>query len=1011
MPGLLRSLARSWSSTLKLPKSAFPPRIAAADQATYLKRCTDDLYQWQRRNRPPNATFTLHDGPPYANGELHVGHALNKITKDIICRVQLAKGKRIDYIPGWDCHGLPIEMKALQGRSDLEKAKTSSSGEAAASIRIAARQLATNTVLEQMEGFRSWGVMADWGNRWTTMDPLYERNQLQIFLEMVQNGLIHRALRPVYWSPSSGTALAEAELEYKDDHVSTAALVKFQLHGLPSHISSHPSLNNEDISAVIWTTTPWTLPANVAIAIRSSLEYAVVNSSSGKLIVAHSRLQYVQQLLGEDLEVIISNIPGSDLLGASYLPLFSRVPSSSCHVISADFVTDEAGTGLVHCAPGHGMEDYEVCLKLGLPILSPVNNQGRFDRTADLSRPDLLHGKSVLKEGNREVLNDLKSRGQLLHKHSYKHRYPYDWRSKQPVIIRATSQWFADVGGIRNHAIQALQSVRFIPETGKSRLEAFVKKRSEWCISRQRAWGVPIPALYCSKTGKESLTPEIVLHIMNVIEERGIDAWWTDAKDDQAWVPQSLHGNGTNYIRGTDTMDVWFDSGTSWTQMSKDTKPQNIGADVYYEGTDQHRGWFQSSLLTYIAHQIAQDNTSSFEAPFKTLITHGFTLDKDGRKMSKSLGNIIRPHEIMNGTLLPPLKPKKIKGVKASVPAAPVFDSLGPDALRLWVAGSDYTKDIVIGQQVLKAVNINLHKLRVTIKLILGALESFDPTIQVPYKSLHATDKIALSQLRALVIASTDAFDKMEFFKMVTAINKWANLEFSAFYIEAIKDRLYADEENGVSRRAAQTTLFHIYTHIQTLLGPIVPLLVEESWEHAPEKIKQSLEHPLRRTIPMPNEEWRNDSLEEALPILDAANSAIKSIQESARLKKQMGSSLQSFVHLELPKDTILPDQFLSELADIFVVSRVTLGSEISVVSDEVLKAEWHYRSDFQLPNGRTGKVWVYSPNQAKCPRCWRYAAPPKAQSNGDEGLCQRCDDVVSSLPEIGHQSPAVVAT
>ncbi|EEP77524.1 hypothetical protein UREG_02373 [Uncinocarpus reesii 1704] len=614
----------------------------------------------------------------------------------------------------------------------------------------------------------------------------------------------------------------------------------------------------------------------------------------------------------------------------------------------------------------------------------------------------MLSGKHVLDEGNRSVIKHLVEEGHLLHKHRYKHKYPYDWRSKLPIIIRATEQWFADVGDIRQQAVGALQTVRFVPPSGKARLEAFIKNRSEWCISRQRAWGVPIPALYHQGTGEAVLTRESVTHIMNVIKDRGIDAWWTDAADDNTWIPPSLRdAAGPGYVRGTDTMDVWFDSGTSWTRMKGKDGFGSIRSDVYLEGTDQHRGWFQSSLLTCIANQLAKSSNGIFRAPFKTLVTHGFTLDQSGRKMSKSIGNIIHPHEIMNGTLLPPLKIKKTKGSKGE-PTAPVYDALGPDALRLWVAGSDYTKDVAIGKQILKATNGSLHKYRVTFKLILGALQDFDPKSQVPYESLRATDKIALSQLRSLVLTCQEAFENLEFFKAVTAINRWANADFSAFYIESIKDRLYADSAGGLSRRAAQTTLFHIYSHIQSILGPFVPLLVEESWEHCPDIVKSNMQHPFHRVTVPPNPEWENPILEKGYPALMAANAVVKLLQETARVKKQMGSSLQSYVHLNVPGSVNPFQEFgTDELADVFVVSSVTSGDGSHEAPREIENAEWSYEGEFKLPSGEMGKAWIYTPIEGKCARCWRYLV---AEENmAADALCQRCEDVVSDLPDSGQ--------
>ncbi|KAI1947522.1 isoleucine-tRNA ligase [Ophidiomyces ophidiicola] len=1006
MPDLSRSLARSWSSTLKLPKSTFPARIAAAEQAKYLRRCSDDLYSWQRRHRPNNhSQFIFHDGPPYANGDLHVGHALNKILKDIICRVQVAQGKRVEYIPGWDCHGLPIELKALNSRKEL------GNNASPAMVRTVARQLAEETVAKQMQGFQEWGVMGDWGMHWKTMDKEFEMRQLEVFLDMMDKGLIYRRYKPVYWSPSTSTALAEAELEYRDDHVSHAALVKYPLAAMPAKIIEHSLVAGDEISAVIWTTTPWTLPANAAIAVHKDLRYAIVQSTKhGKLLIAESRREYVEGLLEDKLDVLVT-IPGAQLLSkTTYRPHFKDKGAGFQPVISANFVTDESGSGLVHCAPGHGMEDYEVCLKHGIPAFAPVDGEGRFTDAAVPSNPSLLSGKSVLAEGNKTVISHLEEKGWLLRKHRYRHKYPYDWRSKMPVIIRATEQWFADVGDIRKQAVGALQNVRFFPSSGKARLEAFVKNRTEWCISRQRAWGVPIPALYQRETGEAVLTRESVTHIMDVIKQRGIDAWWTDDENDIMWIPPSLRDPASlGFTRGKDTMDVWFDSGTSWSQMKQEGGTVTPSADIFLEGTDQHRGWFQSSLLTFVAHQLSKNPNGPIKAPFKTLVTHGFTLDHAGRKMSKSIGNIIHPHEIMNGTLLPPLKIKKPKGVKGKI-TTPLYDALGPDALRLWVAGSDYTKDVVIGPQILKATNGSLHKYRVTFKLILGALQDFDPKYQVPYESLRATDKIALSQLRSLVLTCQEAFKNLEFFKAITALNRWANADFSAFYIESIKDRLYADQVDGQSRRAAQTTLFHIYTHIQSILGPVVPLLVEESWEHTPKAIQSFIEHPHHRITASPRSEWENSYLERGYPALAAANSAVKMLQETARIKKEMGSSLQSFVHLEVPDSaSIFQELGTLELADFLVVSSVTTGCKGNKPPAGMNTAEWSYETEFELPNGEMGKVWIYAPVQNKCERCWKYLVP--TDKSQVDSLCQRCESVVSDLAEPESEASGVSQT
>ncbi|KAJ5927637.1 hypothetical protein N7516_009410 [Penicillium verrucosum] len=950
MPELARSIPRSWTSTLKLPKSSFPPRVSSVDRTKYLKRCTDDLYAWQRRERPADQPFVLHDGPPYANGDLHVGHALNKILKDIICRVQLSRGKRVRYVPGWDCHGLPIELKALQG---LRDADITSGSVSPAVIRTSARQLARQTVKEQMKVFRGCAVMADWENHWKTMDRQFEMRQLGIFRGMVDRGLIYRKFKPVYWSPSTGTALAEAELEYKDDHISTAALVKFPLINIPTYLAENPLLREKE-----------------------------------------SRFEYLQNMLKEDLSVIVPSILGSELAEqTTYRPLFKGPEAQPQPIFAADFVTADSGSGMVHCAPGHGMDDYEACLARGIPVFAPVNDEGKFTDKAMPLDPTRLAGKPVLGEGNNAVLEWVESCGQLLAQHKYEHKYPYDWRSKLPIIVRATEQWFADVADIRSSALRALEDVRFVPETGKNRLENFVKNRNEWCISRQRAWGVPIPAIYHRTTGEAVLTKDSVSHIMATIEERGIDSWWTDSADDAAWIPPSLRDEaGAGYRRGTDTMDVWFDSGTSWAEIDVPmVDGRSHPADVYLEGSDQHRGWFQSGLLTYISHQLGSGESTP-RAPFKNLITHGFTLDEHGRKMSKSIGNVMYPQTIMDGTLLPPLKPRKGKGKKQPENPEPVYDALGPDALRMWAASSDYTRDVVIGKQVLQTVNTSLHKFRVTFKLLLGALADFNPKNVVPYGQLQLVDQIALKHLSDMVLTTQRACDNFEFYKGVSTMNRWANLEFSAFYMEAIKDRLYTLGEDSISRRAAQTTLFYIYNHLQEALGPITPVLVEETWEHTPESIRNQSEHPLQRIVSAPAPEWQDLALDTSYQEVTVVHSAIKNLQEQARSKKQLGSSLQSFVHIVLPSSSGLFQQYLSELPDLFVVSSITLASPSDALPNDIKDADWQYEETFEL-GGQPGKVYVYAPQASKCPRCWRYAIPePVAMENA---ICDRCETVI----------------
>ncbi|EXJ79224.1 isoleucyl-tRNA synthetase [Capronia epimyces CBS 606.96] len=1005
-----KDAAKFLKSTLRLPSSTFPPRPKPADIAKYLPRCADDLYAWQRQERPAANTFVLHDGPPYANGDLHVGHALNKILKDIICRSRLAEGRRVDYVPGWDCHGLPIELKALE-----QHGWQRGQGVDPVAIRKAARKFAYKTVEKQMAGFRSWAVMGDWQNHWKTMDKSFEMRQLAVFQAMAQHGLIYRKHKPVYWSPSSGTALAEAELEYQDDHVSTAALVKFPLD--TSDLSGDGLVN-----AVIWTTTPWTLPANQAIAIHSALQYSLVKSEThGLLIVARARVSYLEETIGEHVQVVLDSVPVDKLLQSTYSGL-SQFGNGAANrpFVHADFVSAQSGTGLVHCAPGHGMEDYEALQPLiqasKVSVRAPVDNLGRFNDTASPNDPSLLAGKDVFGEGNKAILELLQESGLLVHQHAYKHKYPIDWRTKEPVIIRATAQWFADISEIKTDTMHALDTVRFLPETGRSRLRSFVENRSEWCISRQRAWGVPIPAIYHKTTGEAVLTPESIGHIIRVIDDRGIDAWWSDAPDDPRWIHPGLSSSpgSSEYVRGMDTMDVWFDSGTSWTLMLQDTKgsvelrPQSAPlADIYVEGTDQHRGWFQSSLLTNVAYQkslhpTAASNIPSCHAPFRILATHGFTLDEHGKKMSKSLGNVIAPAQIIAGiepaSKTAPVTAKASQQTKGKREHHP----LGPDALRMWVASSEWTKDVVISDKVVSSVHNALDKYRLTMRMLLGMLSDFDPRMLVPYEKMSRLDQMAMLQLYVVCHSTRKAYSDLELHKAASSIHKWVTTDLSSFYFEAIKDIIYCDTPTSERRLSAQTALHHILCQLQTLLGPITPLLVEESWEHSPESYKSALDHPLKRIWTYPPEEWYDNALECVIPTVMAINSSVKAAQEAARKDKLMGQSLASDVTIHLREGIDLSNVPRDTLREILVVSEVEIVKQgvVEIVSGQ----EWIRSSDIVSPEGQTlGIAHVTSPRGGKCARCWRYVVQPEASQEPEEPqdteklpLCVRCTDAVA---------------
>ena len=1019
------SKSTAWiKKSLTLPKSTFPPRppkISSERSQQLLKSCTEDLYAWQQVNRRNAPTFTLHDGPPYANGDLHIGHALNKILKDITCRFQLSQGKRVAFVPGWDCHGLPIELKALEkeanqksqaaseGASDGTIERDTGKGIAAKALRIRrlARSLASSTVEKQQKQFQQWGIMADWKNRWTTMDKEFEIEQLEVFKKMVGRDLIYRQFKPVYWSPSTRTALAEAELEYRDDHVSTAAYVKYPIVELSDGIKKKLG-GLQDVSCVIWTTMPWTLPANRAIGFNAQIEYTILKTKThGHLLVSRARAEDVAICCGEEVDEAVT-ISGSELHDVKYGDTTWTQERVIRPLLSADHVTADAGTGLAHLAPGHGPDDYRLCLKNGISPFAPVSEDGCFDNLACPKEPGLLVGKEVMSSGNDVVLQHLDGLGLIIKQHSYRHKYPYDWRSKKPVILRATAQWFANVGQLQEKAMQALESTVFVPSIGQNRLNAFVRNRSEWCISRQRAWGVPIPALYHRESGEALMTVQSVEHVISVIEARGTDAWWSTAEDDPEWTPPSQrNADGTAlYRRGLDTMDVWFDSGTSWTQTT-DTRGHPIQADMYLEGSDQHRGWFQSSLLTYIADQESPAEDSSPSAPFQSLVTHGFVLDQKGRKMSKSEGNVISPSQVMDGSLLPVLR-KKLNGKSVEIP-----DEMGPDALRLWVASCDFTRDVSLSVDQLKNVNGALSKLRVTFKQLLGLLNDKldEPAADERPSELALHHRIALFQVQKMQDLVHNRYEALEYHKGVEELNRYVNVDLSALWLEAIKDDAYC---GGVAARLeVQTVVRFILRVLTRIIEPLTPSLIEEVWMNAPTHIDHLRLREAARQSPAPSaigddllSKQGNSQLEEDLPHLLAIKDAIHACQERAKLDKKMGPSLECSIRIEHP-DILAPSDILKDgqswVALFFARYPATDLARLVSLSDLETSSEyhnpttnkWHYAIELKLGDFDL-RLAVVNPRFEKCVRCWRYVTDPEDQQ--PEGMCGRCADVVSDV-------------
>ncbi|CAG8576245.1 6913_t:CDS:10, partial [Acaulospora morrowiae] len=770
---------KAYSGTLLLPKTNFPIRADAANREHLFRdRCTKELYFWQLENNPKDL-FILHDGPPYANGHLHIGHALNKILKDIINRYKVLQGHKVSYVPGWDCHGLPIELKALSELRSAEKLKMTPM-----QIRTTARKCALETIELQKLDFMSWGIMGDWENPYRTLDKEYEIRQLKVFHEMMKK------------------ALAEAELEYME-YQSRSVYVKLPIIEFPKDLEEFPPKN---VYALIWTTTPWSLPANQAIAVNSELDYSVVSplsandNNTDSYLIANERLESLQNIIGTEL-TIKSTFTGQKLVGTSYT---HPITGMRCNIIGASFVTDKSGTGLVHLASGHGSDDYEACRESNIPIFSPVDDSGRF--TSDVGEPS-FEGKNVLTDGTTAVIDFLRDKSILVKESKFTHKYPHDWRTKKPIITRAAPQWFANVEAFKRRTLETLIDIKTIPYNARSVLSQYILSRNEWCISRQRSWGVPIPVLYNVETDEPLFTVSSIAYIIEIFKERGTNAWWE--LEEKELVAPEFRNNGVEYKRGMDTLDVWFDSGVSWTfilEKYKRQDPHSI-SDLYLEGTDQNRGWFQSSLLT----SVAVNN----KAPYSTVVTHGFVLDEKGRKMSKSLGNIVTPDTIIKGG-----KNKKEE---------PAY---GADVLRLWAASSEYVKDINIGSTVMNHVAESMRRYRNTARFMLGNLNNFNYNQLMKYEDLKSIDRYALYELYHFGKAVNSGYEDFAFNKVVQTLNNFSSVTLSAFYFDIVKDRLYADHVESLSRRSVQSVLYHILNMYTRSIAPIVPHLAEEIYEN-----------------------------------------------------------------------------------------------------------------------------------------------------------------------------------
>ncbi|ODH01146.1 isoleucine--tRNA ligase [Nostoc sp. KVJ20] len=956
----------SYKDTVNLPKTNFDMRANAIKREPEIQKFWEEnkIYDRLSKNNP-GELFILHDGPPYANGSLHIGHALNKILKDIINRYQLLKGRKVRYVPGWDCHGLPIELKVLQNMKSAERQNLTP-----LQLRQKAKEFGLATVDDQRQNFKRYGIWGDWEHPYLTLKPEYEAAQIGVFGQMFLKGYIYRGLKPVHWSPSSKTALAEAELEYPEGHVSRSIYAAFAITSLAEAVKPLLAEYQSDLGVAIWTTTPWTIPGNLAVAVNADLNYAVVEVSHPEgqaqsnfkyLIVAADLVERLSSTLGVELTVK-ATFKGSDLEHTTYRhPLFDR---ESPIVVGGDYITTESGTGLVHTAPGHGQEDYIVGQRYGLPILAPVDDNGNFTEEAGQ-----FAGLNVLGDGNQAVIDALSAAGSLLKEEPYPHKYPYDWRTKKPTIFRATEQWFASVEGFREEALKAIATVKWIPAQGENRITPMVAERSDWCISRQRSWGVPIPVFYDEATGEPLLNEETINHVQGIIAEKGSDAWWELSVDEL--LPESYRNNGKSYRRGTDTMDVWFDSGSSWAAVAQQRPELRYPADIYLEGSDQHRGWFQSSLLTSVAVNDI--------APYKTVLTHGFALDEQGRKMSKSEGNVVDPNTIIEGG-----KNQKVE---------PAY---GADILRLWVSSVDYSGDVRIGKNIIKQMNDVRGKIRNTARFLLGSLDDFDPEKDaVPFEELPELDRYMLHRITEVFEEVTEAFDTFQFFRFFQTVQNFCVVDLSNFYLDVAKDRLYISAKDAFRRRSCQTVLKIALENLARAIAPVLCHTAEDIWQYLPYKTpyKSVFESGWIQV----EEKWRNPDLAEFWETLRQLRTRVNKFIEELRIDKKIGSSLETKVKLYVPDEELrqrlyaLNPKFggsteksndVDELRYLFLVSQVEL-MEPKDIEDLMFGPS----ESFPLNEER---ILVGEAEGQKCDRCWNYSTHV-GESAEHPLICERC--------------------
>jgi len=927
-----------YKKTLNLPKTDFPMKanLVLREPEILRKWEKGEIYSLIRETSRGRPIYILHDGPPYANGHIHMGTAFNKILKDMIIKAKQMDGYDVPYVPGWDCHGLPIESQVDHELGEKKLKMTLSE------VRKKCREFADRFIRIQRDEFKRLGVFGEWDRPYLTMDYGYEATIVREFGKFALNGSLIKSKKPIYWCNSCSTALAEAEVEYEDD-TSPSIYVKFPV--ISDLTAKYPSLAGKDVSIAIWTTAPWTIPANQAVTLHPDFTYVAVDTPKhGVLILAEGLLEQFLEAVGIDGHTILARLNAPELEGLKAKhPIYDR----KSVIILADYVTLDVGTGCVHIATGHGQEDYESGLEYNLEIYSPVDDKGRF--TEDV---EFFAGQEVF-EANRNIVQKLAELGTLLKEEPITHSYPHCWRCKNPVIFRATEQWFIsmDKVGLRKRALKAIRGVEWIPSWGEERIYGLVANRPDWCVSRQRSWGVPITIFYCQGCGNHLITKEIVDYVGGLVEKYGTDVWFDRSAHEllpNGTTCPSCHGN--RFRKETDILDVWFDSGVSFTVLEQ-RDYLSSPADLYLEGSDQHRGWFHSALLCSVGTREM--------APFRSVLTHGFVVDGDGRKMSKSTGNVISPEEVIN--------------------------RYGAEILRLWVASEDYRIDIRLSQEILDRLTEAYRRLRNTFRYLLGNLYDFNPSRDtLPYQELLELDRWALHRLQELTETVIRSYKRFEFHSIYQAVYNFCVVTLSSFYLDVLKDRLYTSAANSKGRRSAQTALNAILEGLVRLMAPVIPFTADEVWRYLPESERPISVHadlfiPARK-------EYKDSSLIKRWEVLLNVRKEVTKALELARKDKIIGHSLDAMVSLALPKDLLrgLGD-CQDELRHICIVSAIELVEEG--------KIEGGYESQ-EYP-GLAVKV-VPSPF-SKCERCWIHH-PTVGHDREHPSLCRRCVQVIREV-------------